>query len=173
MRNALRLDVRALAQDQRGASAVEMALMVPLLLLLMFGTFEIGNYFSSVHQAQKGVRDAARYAGRLPYDDITAGACTYDTASTAHDQIRNLARTGTIDGTGEPRINYWTDNATVTVTMSCDVSGTYTGSFSQNVDGAPRVNVSAVVPYESLFGLPWIDSVLDINASNEAAVFGA
>lgn len=175
MRHGLRLDdVRAMARDTGGNAAVEMALVVPLLLVLLFGVIETGNYFAGAHQVQKGVRDASRYAARLPYGSLTtAAACTYDTASAAHDSIRNLARTGTPGGTAEPRLNYWTDNATITVTMTCDTSGAYTGSFSENVDGAPKVNVSARVPYQSFFGLPWFANKLFVNAQNEAAVFGA
>ena len=49
--------------DQSGSAAAELALSLPLLLILMFGSFEVGNYFLSEHVVQKAVRDA--YAAHL------------------------------------------------------------------------------------------------------------
>ena len=56
--------VRRLAADRAGSAAAEMALVLPLLLVIMFGTFELGHFFYSEHIVQKAVRDAARYASR-------------------------------------------------------------------------------------------------------------
>ena len=60
-----------LASDRSGTSAVEMAMATPLLLVLLIGTFELGYYFLSEHVVQKAVRDAARYAARLPSSDFS------------------------------------------------------------------------------------------------------
>ncbi|MCJ7421284.1 TadE/TadG family type IV pilus assembly protein [Sphingomicrobium astaxanthinifaciens] len=173
MTRSPRLDVRALAQDQRGNAAAELALAIPLLVLLFLGAIEMGNYFVSAHHLQKGVRDAARYAARVPYGDLSTGGCTYATGSAADTAIRNLARTGSVDASRQPRLNFWTDNATVNVTMVCDTSGDYAGAFEDNVDGAPQVTVRARVPYPTLFGYPFLPDLLFINAEQEAAVFGA
>jgi hypothetical protein len=43
-----------------GASAVEFALVVPVLLLLVFGIIEYGLWFSDSLSARQGVREAAR-----------------------------------------------------------------------------------------------------------------
>jgi Flp pilus assembly protein TadG len=47
--------------DQRGAAAVEFALLAPIVLLLLFGTIQYGLYF----WADQGGADAARNAARL------------------------------------------------------------------------------------------------------------
>src|SRR5215217_7313983 len=54
----------ALGHDVRGSAAAEMALVLPLLLALMFGSLELGDYFLSEHVLLKGVRDGAVYAAR-------------------------------------------------------------------------------------------------------------
>ena len=52
-------------KDRCGAAAAEMALVAPMLITLMFGSFELGNYFLSEHALAKAVRDGARYATRI------------------------------------------------------------------------------------------------------------
>ena len=58
------------AHDRSATAAVEMALVAPLLILLMFASVDAGNYFLSEHVVDKAVRDAARYAARLPFTDF-------------------------------------------------------------------------------------------------------
>src|SRR4051812_47391200 len=48
----------------RGSAAVEMALCVPLLLVLLCGSVELGNYLMDEHRLVKAVRDGARFAAR-------------------------------------------------------------------------------------------------------------
>ncbi|MGL5837065.1 MAG: TadE family protein, partial [Sphingorhabdus sp.] len=66
--------IRSFMQCRKGAAAAEMALVTPLLMIIMFGAFELGNYFYSQHVVTKAVRDGARFASRsLPIDvDCTA-----------------------------------------------------------------------------------------------------
>jgi hypothetical protein len=46
--------------DQRGAAAVEFALVMPLLFLILFGTIQYGLYFFDTQGTRNGVREAAR-----------------------------------------------------------------------------------------------------------------
>ena len=48
--------------DERGASAVEFALVVPILLLLLFGIVDYGMWFNESLNVRQGVREAARAA---------------------------------------------------------------------------------------------------------------
>ncbi len=165
-----------LVSDRSGASATELALALPLLLILMFGPFELGYYFLSEHVVQKSVRDAARYASRLPMANYPA--CTPTTA--AEEQIRRLAKAGDpdgdVDGDGDQdqRLQGWTADNMTTVTVTCDTSGTYTGIYSDFPDGVPVVTVSATVPYPTLFGTVGLGvTALTLNAQSQSAVFGA
>ncbi len=55
-------------RDDRGASAVEFALLFPVFLLICFGTISGGIVFSDKLAVSQGVREAARYGATLPYD---------------------------------------------------------------------------------------------------------
>lgn len=158
-----------LATDNRGAAATEMALLAPFLVLLMFGAVDVGNYLLSEHIVQKGVRDAARYASRLPIAEYPA--CT--PTATAETEIQKVARTGEPDGT-DVRVVGWTDDTMTTVTLACDTSGTHTGIYTVYPfpDGVPVITVSAAVPYQSLFGVIGLGSPsLTLNAASQSAIF--
>jgi hypothetical protein len=47
-------------EDQQGAAAVEFALVVPILFLLMFGILQYGLWFFDTLGTRQGVREAAR-----------------------------------------------------------------------------------------------------------------
>jgi hypothetical protein len=51
---------------ERGASAVEFALVAPLLFVLLFGIVDYGLYFADVVTVQQGLGDAARTAILTP-----------------------------------------------------------------------------------------------------------
>ena len=68
------------AHDDRGAAAVEMAIVTPLLLLLLFGIIQYGMLFHSMQAASATARDAAHQAAHgiedcAPYiDDVSKDA---------------------------------------------------------------------------------------------------
>lgn len=162
--------ITRLVADRAGASAAELALATPLLLVLMFGTFELGYYFMNEHVVQKSVRDAARYAARLPLASYPS--CTPTAAAEA--QIQKVARTGRPDGAVSNRISSWTADNMTTITMSCDTSGTYTGIYDNVPMGVPVITVAASVPYPSLWGSMGFGApALSLNARSQTAVFGA
>lgn len=161
--------LRRLVADNGASAAAEMALVTPLLLIVMFGSFELGNYFLSEHVVQKGVRDAARYASRLPISDYPA--CT--PTSSAEQRIQRVARTGRPDGTAL-RLRGWTADTMTAVTLRCDTSGTHTGIYTVYPfpDGVPTITVAASVPYPSvLAAIGFGNSSLTLNAQSHAAIF--
>lgn len=159
-----------LAADDRASAAAEMALTLPLLLILLFSPFELGNYFMSEHVVEKATRDAARYASRLPITNYPA--CT--PTATATQQIQRIARTGRPDGTASARLGGWTADSMTEVIVVCDPSGTYAGIYSVYPfpDGVPTVTVRATVPYNSLLGALGLGNpTLTLRAQSQAAVF--
>jgi Flp pilus assembly protein TadG len=99
--------VRALREDQRGAAAVELTLLLPVLLALFVLIAEGGRVLWHHQLISEGVRDATRYLSRVA-----------DPAS-ATEQARavNLAMRGSLAG-GSLRLGAWSDPATVTPTLA-------------------------------------------------------
>jgi len=164
----------SLARDHSGSAATEMALSLPLLLVLLFGSFEVGYYFLSEHVVQKSVRDAARFGARLAMTNYPS--CTVPNNGTAEQQIRRVARFGTADGSGQARLLGWTADNMTTVTIVCDNTSTYgTGGIYEDFpDGAPVVTVKATVPYNTFFGVLSLGTgTLNLNSESQAAVIGA
>ncbi|MBY6127092.1 pilus assembly protein [Qipengyuania aquimaris] len=155
-------------RDTRGAAATEMALMVPLLLILMFAGFEAGHYFYTEQKIIKAVREGSRYAGRLGFDAFPCGGAA---DATAVANVRQVTRTGTISGT-VPRVRGLELNE-ITVTHRCDANFANSGIFKGNSGGAPIVLVTASTGYNSLFeALGVIESSAIVQASSEAVVNG-
>jgi Flp pilus assembly protein TadG len=132
-----RCDPHGAVRHQRGLAMVEFAISVPVILLLMFGSFEFGHLMIEYSALNDGVRNAARYV---------AGAVLQGTADTMvtgspgwTDLVRqgqNLAVFGNIGGTG-----------------SAILPGLTTGRVSVNEDTLNRnITVIANYPYVSLFG---------------------
>jgi Flp pilus assembly protein TadG len=153
-----------------------MALVTPLLLTLMFGSFELGNYFLDNHVVAKAVRDGARYASRRSFSDFTCSSAATDIV----DKTRNLTRTGQVATGGTARLPGWTSATSVTVTVTCNTTGNggsgftgvYTGLAGMG-GGAPVVTVTASVPYHSLFqALGFNATALTLNARAQAPVMG-
>lgn len=171
-----------LLKSQRATAAAEMALVTPLLITLMFGAFELGNYFLSEHVVVKAVRDGARYAGRLGFTNYPCSSESTDNIplGTVVSDTRNLVRTGQITG-GTARLVGWTDPATIVVTYDCidptDATPSYTGIYN-GMDYVPVVTVktSATDPrltYSSLFNnLGFSSTSLSLNAEAQSAVMG-
>lgn len=182
-----------LFRDENASAAAEMALVLPILLTLMFGAFELGNYFQAEHVVQKAVRDAARYAARKPLvesDGTVNYSCSGPTLGTSvQSQIQEVARfndpAGTTDSAAS-RLSGWTADSMATVTLAClDQSsgdsyvdnGVY-ADFPNGADGkagaVPVVTVSATVPYNMLFGsYVFGTATLNLNATSQASVVGA
>ena len=161
--------------DRRGTAAAEMALVMPLLAGLMFGSLELGKYFWDEHLVMKAVRDGTRYATRQSFASMPCGGPAANEA-----QIKNVVRFGkpVVTGADKPLLYYWKNPATITVTIDCyanaGVAGArvYNGVYADRAN-VPRVKVRASVPYTPLIGAIGFKSVgLKLNASSQATVFG-
>jgi Flp pilus assembly protein TadG len=168
-----------------GTAGAEMALVLPLLLVLLFGTFELGNYFYSEHVVVKAVRDGARYAARQSFGHYSCpGATIIDnngvTAAQLIQDVQDVTRTGKVSPANSdvPRLGYWTStydsaNTAITVTVRCTSATSYSGIYRGIVGGIPSVLVTAHVKYLSLFQFIGLGrSSYYLNAESEAAVMG-
>jgi Flp pilus assembly protein TadG len=168
----MRRPLTALANSNRATASVEMALSLPIMLGLLFGAFELGNYFMTEHVVVKAVRDGARFAARRPIDPDYAG-CT--ASNDLIEATRNVTRTGQIGSDGTPRFASWDDPESIDVSATCDNtwSGADKGIYVTSTMGTPLVTVRATVPYVPLFAqMGLADVTLSLNAESEAAVTG-
>jgi Flp pilus assembly protein TadG len=157
-------------KNECGVAAAEMALVAPILITLMFGSFELGNYFRSEHVIVKSVRDGARFAGRQAFGKY---ACPSTIDGLTETKIKLLTRTGQLEDSAAPaKIYGWTD-ADVAVTVSCPATPVTTGLY-EGLSNAPRVTVTVSnVDYPSLFQSVGFGSLgLTLNASSTSAVMG-
>lgn len=153
----------------KGAAAAEMVLVTPLLIIIMFGAFEAGNFFWSQHVISNAVRDGARFAGRRPLSDYADDTCV--PVSGVITDTQNVTRTGRVKIGGTPRVAGWTVPTTIAVTATC--SGTTSGIYGNELGGAPVVTVKATVPYNSLFGIVGFNTTgLSLQADAQATVMG-
>lgn len=156
---------RAFVRDERGAAAAEMALILPLLLMLLFGGMEGGNFFWREHQVVKAAREGARFAARQSMEFYDCAAGTISTVADANGETveERIARVTAANLVGEP---------VVTVAMVGCAADSQFGLYAEKPDGAPIVSVNVTVPYQSLMATMIFDDTMTLGASAQAAVMG-
>lgn len=174
-----RRQAHRLTYCQKGSAAAEMALVTPLLIILMFGAFELGNYFLSEHVVVKAVRDGARYASRMSFSNFACSSASTGTAvsGTLRDNIRNLVRTGQPSTGGTERLAGWTDENTISVTYDCIDASTATPAYTGIYRGMSYVPVVQVavedLDYTTLFNnIGFSSATLELNAESQVPVMG-
>jgi len=165
--------LRTLRAEDRAAAATEMALALPLLLVLIWGPLEIGNYFLNEHMLIKGVRDGAIYAA---HQDISNYDCTNNTiGGTVVADTQNIVRSGQLSG-GVDRLRNWgsaTFNMSVTCVTQSTNGTTLSGIYALNAGKVPIVSIDASLPYASILGnLGFRPATLTVNAKQQATVMG-
>jgi Flp pilus assembly protein TadG len=104
-------------RDQNGSALIEFTIMAPFLFSLVFGIAEFGRFLYQYQMVIEGLRDAGRYLARLDANDATNQS-----------NAANLATTGTIDGSGDPRVDGWeAGDVDFSVTDVDNTAGTYRG----------------------------------------------
>jgi len=126
----------ACRQSQSGLAMVEFALSVPVLLLLMFGSFEFGHFLIQYSTLNDAVRNASRYVAGKALDGSTGTLRTGSYWSSLVTEGTNLAIFGNIVGT-PPAVLPSLNASDITVTE--DLVDRY-------------ITVTAAYPYQSLFG---------------------
>lgn len=167
-----------LSRDCRGAAAAEMALVLPLLLVILFGSMELGNYFMNEHTLVKAVRDGSRFAARQSFTNYTS--CSGSPGGTVVADTRNIVMNGYLSGGSIITPNIQASDISVTASCKTTANGqTMSGIYAgRDVDGDTQndaliVKVSASVSYRPIlatFGFRGVG--ISLNAASEAAVAG-
>lgn len=124
-----------------GAVTIELAVTLPVLVLLLLGTVDAGHYANAYQNVSDASREAARFAARASTSsssEVNARAITYLTAT-----FNNADLSG----------------VTVNVT---DEDGQILSSLASVPPGAP-VQVEVVLPYEAVRILPGLPQLSNQN----------
>jgi len=150
--------------DEHGAALVEVALVIPFLLLLSAGVFELSNILNTRLLLEAGVEDGARYMARCN-DSNWSNCVTLGT---------NLAVNGAVTG-GSARVKGWvTTQVTVTPTYTPAVdAATGTELYLSSTANVNVVEVSTSFPYSDLGLWSYLGfGALTITVSHQERVFG-
>ena len=118
--------------DCRGIATIELAIALPMLLLLMTATVEVGRLLSEYDTLTKSVRNGARYLAANA-DLGTTGVVSITAA--VQTATANLVVAGNVNGTGAALL-----------------PGLGTGNVTVANAGAGYVSVSAAYTYRPLLG---------------------
>jgi Flp pilus assembly protein TadG len=89
--------VKRLARSERGTQLVELAIVLPVVLMLMGAAAEFGRFFYTYQTLAKATRAGARYLMTEP------------AAGTSDDKAKSLVVYGDAGGTGTPVVSGLTD----------------------------------------------------------------
>ena len=100
------LELKRLGRDERGVQLVELAIVLPIFILLFAATAEFGRYFYEYTTLAKAARVGTRYL---------ATACVKTTEDT---NAKNIVVFGNAAGTGAPILTGLSSTSNVTITRS-------------------------------------------------------
>jgi Flp pilus assembly pilin Flp len=166
------MSARRFLNDRSGTASAEMALVLPMLMVLLFTGFEAGHFVWTQHKLVEAVRDGARFASRYRVQELCNGATSIITSDMV-DEVRLLTRTGQLASSSAiSKVPGWTDDE-ITVTISCQ-SFVDTGIYTTLGGAGPVVTVSTGgVQYPSLLNqLGLLDATIQLSARSNAAVIG-
>lgn len=108
--------IRRLAADQSGATAAEFGLVLPLLLLLLFGIIDAGRWMWTYNQAEKATQMGARFA--VVADPVTPGldSSYLGVSGLTQGDLIPASAFGTVTCTGSG------SGATISATCTCTTS---------------------------------------------------
>ena len=157
MTQSQREPVRRFGRSEKGTAAVELAICLPLLLVLLFAGIEAGRLLIDFQSVSKSLRDSARYLSQVPITCTAPG--TNNTLASVIDNganetiARNLALTGTPDTPTSSNLllPYWTGAGNLTMTVDCVTNAAYQGVY-EGVPLIAQVTVAAQVPFTFIWG---------------------
>jgi Flp pilus assembly protein TadG len=124
-------------RDRRGTAAVEMALLMPILLVILAGITEVGYAFYQASTLERGLRAGATYAARA---DLPLSAAAITTTE-------NLVKTASMNDTLAVSASNWNEAG---AEFNISVSDRDVGSVTVSV-----IRLEARLPFSPLSANLW------------------
>lgn len=169
------------ARDTRGVAAVEMVLMLPVSVLMLFITMEAGHYLYVEHALIQNLRDSARFGARQPFSAFNCTSALADTAmptsgalGTIGTNIKTLARFGELSPANGalPPIKTW-DATEVSIVYGCTSNAQTVTGIYKSMNFAPYIKVYGTPEYPTLFGsLTGFAGTMRLFGKQQAVVVG-
>ena len=176
----MRIDklMRWLRRCEPGIASVELAMVLPLLALMLFGTINIGRLLFDYHLVSKSVRDATRLLTRTSAAAIGLTCTGVNNTLQPVIDAKTLALKGTLVATDPNLLGYWTNPSSIQITARCinnldGGGGKIFGGFYADVDQIYSVTMSANISFPFMNG--WLldkGNTLSFTISHEEAHFG-
>jgi Flp pilus assembly protein TadG len=143
--------LRVFARNERGVQLVELAIVLPILMILFAATAEFGRFFYEYTTLAKATRVGTRYL-------VTAGV-----SATEDTNAKNLVVYGNTSGTGDPVISGLTISNVQVLRKD--------GAGVVQTAGVPRTVTVAVTgfKYEPMFGLGSLTNNQTLNLNIDLA----
>jgi Flp pilus assembly protein TadG len=130
----------SLIRGNRGQSVVEFALVLPLLLMILFGITEFGRAWMTANILTSAAREGARLAVVTAPDVAAVTARVTDVCAAAGVTPTGITITGPDPGDPDRR---------VTVTVSADFT-VLTGTILESFNGTIPLRATSVMRHESI-----------------------
>lgn len=130
------------AKCRRGSIAVEFAMLMPIMILMIFGIVAFGSYLAVVHGIQQLAAEAARSS--------IAGLNNTERASIASSYVASNAATYPLIDAAHLTVNAATSAVSSTVfvvTVNYDASGMFIYALPLAIAPPTMISRSAAVPY--------------------------
>lgn len=148
----------AIGRKQDGSAAVELALILPLFVVLLFSVLFLGRYFWHYTAAQKAAQDGSRYLATISAQEMRDPALAPSAAAIAGDIVRmELAELDT--GGARPRVEVQCGGET------CE--GARSNPLPETVTVIVRMEM-----FDHIFGLDVGRYGLPLNVRSEARYVG-
>lgn len=144
---------RSIDRCTSGASIVEAAIVLPVILVIIGGIFDFGRAYATLSAAQKSLWSATRYLAHVPYEKLCSSWALTD--------AKNIALHGNTAGTGPLLVAGWTaDDISLNSPTNCN-------------DPVVAIRMSANVPYLSfMWGVVGLPDQITMTAEHEERWIG-
>jgi hypothetical protein len=130
--------IRKLRRDQTGSAAIETAVGLPVLVLFIWGIFQVGVALQAIAGIQHGLGEGARYATICLTPNPITG-CATPTDTQIKDRIKSKVFGVGVGTFSEPSI---TTPATTACTGCRDASVTFSMPMSFLFFNGPTINIT-------------------------------